>query len=162
MQNAAECGDVEAVRIFIKRGFQLSVPTSSGGPPLHAAAKSGSRPLVEYIIANGADIFELNYRRTSAIHVAAGRGYLDVVKLLLQHGADLFIIDDVPNRVCDGTTAFEDAMRDKHHEVVNCLSPLLHSGIPNQTLLGMMQAAICAKLPEIAKRLLDLVTGELV
>ena len=162
MQSAAGGGDVETVKILMKRGFQLSAPTGSGDPPLHAAIKSGSRPLVEYMIATGADVFELGYRRTSAIHVAAGEGYLDIVELLLQHGADPFIMDDGSNSVCDGTTAFEDAMRDNHHEVVKSLLPLLHSGISNQTVLGMMQAAIGAKLTEIAKRLLDLVTGELV
>src|SRR6202043_268245 len=42
------------------------------------------------------------------------------------------------------------------------LFPLLHSGIPHQTVLSMMRSALRAKLTEVAKRLLDLVTGELV
>lgn len=162
MQSAAQGGDVETVKILIKRGFQLSAPTGSGDPPLHAAVKSGSLPLVEYMIANGADIFELDYRRTSAIHLAAGKGHLEIVELLLRHGADPFIMDDGANDVCDGCTAFEEAMRDEHQEILDLLLPLLHSGIPNQTVLSMMRAAICAKLTEVAKRLLDLVTGELV
>jgi len=122
MQSAAGSGGVETVKILIKRGFQLSALTGLGDPPLHAAVKSGSRQLVKYMIANGADIFERDYRRTSAIHIAAQEGHLDIVELLLRHGADPFIMDDGANHVCDGTTAFKEAMRGKHHEILNFVS----------------------------------------
>ncbi|KAK5684750.1 hypothetical protein LTS10_002824 [Elasticomyces elasticus] len=162
MRSAAQSGDVETLKVLVKRGRRLSAPTGSGEPPLHAAVKSGSLPLVDYMIANGVDIFELDDRRTSAIHHAASNGHLDIANLLLRHGADPFAMDDGPNHVCDGCTPFDNAMWHKHQELVERLSPLLHSGIPNQTLLTMMRSAISAKLTEVARQLLGLVTGELV
>jgi ankyrin repeat protein len=162
MRTAARNGNEDFVKLLVQRGFDLSKPTGSGeDTPLFAAVESGSLPLVEYIISNGADVSELDHRNSSAIHKAAWHGHLGVVKILLEHGANPFRGDDGPNEVCYGETALEEAISEKHQDIVDFLLPRMSSEVPTETILGIARGAISAGNLETARLLLDKVPDDL-
>ena len=63
-------------------------------PPLHMAVLENDFELVSKLIKEDPDcVYELGYRRRTALHLAASEDRVDVVKLLLYHGADRTALD---------------------------------------------------------------------
>ena len=63
-------------------------------PPLHIAVLENDVPLVNNLIKEDPDcVYEIGYRKRTALHLAALEGKVEVVKLLLHHGADRTAVD---------------------------------------------------------------------
>ncbi len=86
LEEALEDGHLEVARLLVERGaLRLEYPR----PPLLAAARSGKLPVVELLLANGADINAAagSYDTMTALRVAAHKGHLELATFLLDHGA---------------------------------------------------------------------------
>ncbi len=92
-------------------------------PPLHVAVLENDVPLVNKLIKEDPDcVYEIGYRKRTALHLAALEGKVEVVKLLLNHGADRTAVD------CYHLPAIAYAL-DGHPECVQLL--LNHTNIKN-------------------------------
>ena len=92
-------------------------------PPLHIAVLENNVPLVSKLIKEDPDcIYEIGYRKRTALHLAALEGKVELVKLLLYHGADRTAVD------CYHLPAIAYAL-DGHPECVQLL--LDHTNIKN-------------------------------
>ena len=92
-------------------------------PPLHAAVLKNDVPLVSKLIKEDPDcVYEIGYRKRTALHLAALEGKVELVKLLLYHGADRTAVD------CYHLPAIAYAL-DGHPECVQLL--LDHTNIKN-------------------------------
>lgn len=88
--NAAQRGDTAAVRALLDANPKaFSRGDAQGMTPLLWAAVQGHAPVVELLLARGADASVKDPRGTTALLLAAERGHLDVVRLLIPSaGAD--------------------------------------------------------------------------
>lgn len=92
-------------------------------PPLHDAVLENNVPLVSKLIKEDPDcVYEIGYRKRTALHLAALEGKVELVKLLLYHGADRTAVD------CYHLPAIAYAL-DGHPECVQLL--LDHTNIKN-------------------------------
>ena len=92
-------------------------------PPLHVAILENDFPLVNKLTEENPDcIYEIGYRKRTALHLAALEGKVELVKLLLKHGADRTALD------CYHLPAVAYAL-DGHPECVQLL--LDHANIKN-------------------------------
>ncbi len=62
--------DADIAKILIERGASVEILDNSGNTPLHLAAKTGDVPLLEIIIASGANVHQLNEGRHAALDIA--------------------------------------------------------------------------------------------
>ncbi len=103
IHDAAEKGDIEAVKQYLAAGTDVKAMDKRGRTPLHFAAKRGQKELVELLIANGADV---NARRSkygggyTPLHYAAR--HMEIAALLIANGADV-------NVKMDGKTILDSA-----------------------------------------------------
>ena len=90
---ACEEGNLDKVKKFIERGFDVNETTQSfvsyGRTPLMYAAGEGRLDVVKYLIDHGADVRKkARYGRT-ALYYASVRGHIDILLHLIDHGADV-------------------------------------------------------------------------
>ena len=78
------------------------------------AIRVGDRDKAKMLIANGANVNEVDERGWSALFQASGKGYIDVVKLLLKYNADI-------NLNGYGWTALFTAAAEGHIDIVKLL-----------------------------------------
>lgn len=164
MREALKEGYKEFVKLLLDRGYNLSTPLEGTETLLTAAVRSGSLSMVELLILNGADPCQIDDENVHpAMHAAADNGYLDIVKLLFEHGADPFRVMRVPKRVSDSfnRTALELAMLGEYQDVVDFLVARIPD-LPRKTIMGIAATAIKAKAPDLAKRFLGRISGDLV
>jgi hypothetical protein len=84
-------------------------------PVLVEASAEGHTPIVEALLAGGADIDETDQDRWTALMTAAGGGRAEVVRLLLNRGAD------INAQGIAGRTALSLATENDHPDVVRML-----------------------------------------
>jgi ankyrin repeat protein len=94
--------------------FRRSAPTARQ-TPLHLAAKSGQKDMVELLLENHADMAARDIYGHTALHDAAEAGQRDVVQLLLAKGAD------IEGRDGSGDTALHIAALEGQIDVVKLL-----------------------------------------
>lgn len=95
LHRAAGAGDVSLVLFALENGQQVN-QTIHGISPLHVAACMGFVPVINVLLAYGADVNILKGKDKVAgpgvegstpLHFAAANGHLHAVRALLQHGA---------------------------------------------------------------------------
>ncbi|KAF5578854.1 ankyrin repeat-containing protein [Fusarium pseudocircinatum] len=96
---AARSGNVDAVRLLIRRGSNVNVETPAGQTPLTIATTHGHEKIAQILIDKGANVDQTSLYfavglfgsmlRTTALCIAAVEGHADMVRLLLAHGADI-------------------------------------------------------------------------
>jgi ankyrin repeat protein len=91
---AIEKNDIEAVKVFIKKGADVNSPSESGETPLHWAITTGRRDLIELLIEKGANVNARNNRGSTPLHGAAFLNQQESLLLLIDNGADVNSIDD--------------------------------------------------------------------
>jgi len=85
--NSMELGDVAQARRWLEAGLTPDFMGSRLGSGLMIGAWEGNLALMDFFLAQGADINKLNDNGESALVLAALRGNLKVVQWLLEHGA---------------------------------------------------------------------------
>lgn len=89
---------LEAVRIILAAGADISMTAVDGQTALHLAAAKKSPDVIKLILSYGPDINARDRYHATPLHNAAARTWEkdiipDVIKLLVQHGADLNAVD---------------------------------------------------------------------
>jgi ankyrin repeat protein len=87
---ACMTGDIQSVKLMLKHHPNIvNDSTYYGYTPLHWASLSGNTELVQYLIANNADINASAKDKSTPLHLAIEEGHDKVVALLVKAGADV-------------------------------------------------------------------------
>ena len=89
IHEAAEDGNIEAVKQHIAAGTDVDARDGEGETPLHDATFYGHKEIVELLIAKGADVNAKNKRVGTPLHGAAANGDKEIAELLIAKGADV-------------------------------------------------------------------------
>ena len=151
LEKAIRRGDAAQVERSLDAAPSLvGVELASGKRPLHVAAATGHVPVIELLIARGADIEAPDARqRTPLLHAATHRRS-SAAKCLLDHGAEL------TSRDVDGHTALHIAVQDDHASTVALL--IQHGADVNTTLkqgTTPLHSALLLGFEDIAALLLE-------
>ena len=98
---AAKAGDTPLIRSLLDEepGLLDAREKPSMQTPLHIAAGAGNAPLVELLLAYGADPNALDEGdNASPLHYACERGWLETVRLLVEAGSDVNWTQDLHER----------------------------------------------------------------
>lgn len=94
----ARTGDLASLKMRVARDPALvQETTSSGGTPLHCAARGGQAEVIDYLVAQGAKVEARDEHDRTPLHWAADDGEAMAVKRLIAHGADVNARDDDGN-----------------------------------------------------------------
>jgi len=114
IHEAAELGNIEAVKQYLADGEDVNANDEFGFTPLLHAASSGHKEIVELLISNGANVNAKGDLGTTPLLWAAINGHKQVVELLIAKGADV-----MAKRA--GRTPLHWAASNGHKEVVELL-----------------------------------------
>ena len=64
---------IEALKIFLELGGDINKGNQAGDTPLHGAALRGSVAIIEFLVANGADVVAQNARGWTPLDIALGQ-----------------------------------------------------------------------------------------
>ena len=85
--NAAEQGNIEAVKKHLADGVDVNKKDKGGYTPLHWAAFRGHKEVVELLIAKGAEVNAKCYEfAATPLDLATIQDYVEIKKLLVKHG----------------------------------------------------------------------------
>ena len=114
--DAAQRGDVDAVRVLLRQGADVNAAQGDGMTALHWAAEQGRVDLIEVLVYAGAHVEATtrlgDYR---PLHLASRAGHVDAVQALLEGGAH------AGARTATGVTALHYAAGAGRHESVAAL-----------------------------------------
>ncbi|XP_068155259.1 LOW QUALITY PROTEIN: uncharacterized protein [Drosophila tropicalis] len=83
-------GQFETLKLLKERGANLWLRNAKGDLPLHEAAASGRRELLEWLLAQRSkQVNTTSNDGRSLLHIAAANDYTDMCKLLLDYGGDV-------------------------------------------------------------------------
>jgi ankyrin repeat protein len=92
IHEAANSGSMQKVKMLLEKDPELvNAIGETGRMPLHWACKGVHFEIVEYLVANGADVNALDQNRIAPLHSIAARGHVQAAKLLIQNGAKIDI-----------------------------------------------------------------------
>ncbi len=94
IHTAARQGDVDTVRELLDQGEDIN-RNSRNGAPLHVAILADRQEVVEFLIANDADVNALSSTFGMPLHVAALKGSAIITSLLIANGADVTARDSL-------------------------------------------------------------------
>lgn len=87
---AAKNGKLEIVKELVERGANINdAAVKTGKTALMFAAWAGHVVIAQWVIANGADVNQVDNSGDSAIMYAAKRGHINIVQLLIETGANI-------------------------------------------------------------------------
>ena len=112
---AVKLADLEAVKGFIGRGWDVNAENRNGYTPLLAAASDGQVAMAKILLSYGADVNQQYYYGRTSLHRAAWEGHVGITELLLANGADVDAQD------LNRGTPLHRAMHRTHVEVVKLL-----------------------------------------
>lgn len=109
-------GHQEAAQWLLEQGADpnLQATNAAKPAPLHSATARDNVPMVELLLARGANPDLAQGQGFTALHEAAARGNLGIVEVLLKHGASKLV------RTEDGRTP-GDLAREKGHAAIQGL-----------------------------------------
>ena len=115
IHDAAENGNIEAVKQHLAAGTDVNAKGGGGRTPLHDAAYGGHREIAELLIAEGADVNAKEEGGGTPLLYAAIRGHKEIAELLIDKGADVNAKDKY------GFTPLYQTARFGHKEVAELL-----------------------------------------
>ncbi|EAX97678.1 hypothetical protein TVAG_346800 [Trichomonas vaginalis G3] len=104
-----------AVAYAILSNYDVNIQSPEGDFPLNWAVYYGERPLIEYLLDNGANTELHNDSQTNPLILAANQGYADIVKLLIERGANIEYFGE------SHRTPIFFAVANNHADIVNYL-----------------------------------------
>ena len=85
---AAQDGLLVEVKQLVIGGHDVNQRDEKYGfTPIHQAVFFDHQAVVEFLIAQGANVNAKNNAGSTPLHLARGKGHSDIVELLTQHGA---------------------------------------------------------------------------
>jgi len=114
IHEAAEAGNIEAVKQHLDGGAHVNAKSESGWTPLHTAAARGHKEIVELLIVEGADV-NAGDKIITPLHLAAFHGQPEIAELLIAKGADVNARDSI------GGTPLHDAALRGRKEIAELL-----------------------------------------
>ena len=78
----AGASDIEIVRLLLAKGADPNAKSQSGGTPLHTAAFTGERAVLDLLLGHGADARVRNVQGKSAADIARERGNTEIANVL--------------------------------------------------------------------------------
>ncbi|XP_023346201.1 serine/threonine-protein phosphatase 6 regulatory ankyrin repeat subunit B isoform X3 [Eurytemora carolleeae] len=92
---AVDGGCLDLVQLLLEHGLQpqVSWKNNVGEVPLHSAARTGLKDMVQTLVEHGADIDCTNGLQQTPLYIAAQSGKLEIVEYLLEQDADHNIWD---------------------------------------------------------------------
>jgi Ankyrin repeats (many copies) len=91
--NAAQNGDLAAVKMLVAAGADLNATNDNGWTPLHWASKEGHEGIVAKLIAAGANVNARNVNDKTPLHLASYEGREGIVATLIAAGANVNAAD---------------------------------------------------------------------
>ena len=116
IHQAAEEGNIEAVKKHLAAGMDVNTRDNNKWTPLHLAAIYDHKEVVELFITEGANVNAKDWMGRTPLNDAAGRGYKEIVEILLANGADVNAKD-----IYDQTPLHHSGSVDGHKEIVDLL-----------------------------------------
>ena len=113
--NASSMGNLENVKLLLKKGVNINIQDKSGISALYKASNEGNLNIVKLLIDKGANIDIQDNFSDTALYNASYEGYLDIVKLLIVEGANI----DIQNK--PGDTALHIASYEGYLDIVKLL-----------------------------------------
>lgn len=113
--SASRNGNLEAVRLLLKKGVDVNATNILGFSALEVASSNGHLRVVRLLLDEGAEINAKSSMGTTPLIGASYNGHLEVVKLLLNRGADINAKDRL------GETALMNACGEGRVKVVKLL-----------------------------------------
>lgn len=116
----AETDELQRIQILIKDSpdlvnARIHAPGTTGGTPLHGAASSGYFAVVDYLLANAADVNAGDREQKTPLHAAALAGNKRMCERLLAQGAHVDAADE------NGYTPLHVAALNGYLAVAECL-----------------------------------------
>lgn len=118
LYKAAQKSDVQAVKNLLDKGVDVNSKSSTGSYPIHAAAASNDKAMLDLLIAKGANLGVQNKEGDTPLICATkyGGGKEATVKVLLGAGADSGIADK------KGKTALDYAKEKEQKKAIELLT----------------------------------------
>ena len=146
---------LKVAQLLIDHGADLTMgvegPINGGWTALHFATWQKSQDIVEFLLANGADVNAKARRSSTPLHLAALTGDVSIARLLIKHGA----LTNLENN--EGETPLQKAATIGNEEMVALL--LMHEGIESDAEKWTRQAqfynAVCEGKEDTVQLLLD-------
>ena len=133
IHEAANKGNIEAVKQHLAAGVNVNKKDQLGETPLHSAAKEGHMQIIELLITKGADVNAKDNQDWSSFHFAAYFGNKETVELLIAKSADVNAKDD------EGETPLDRAIEWGEPEIADLLRK--HGGKTAEKLNVLIDAA---------------------
>jgi len=89
LHNAAEVGDINAVKDHLKKGVDVNARDSVGWTALMRAVSYGHTEIVKVLIAKGADVNVKGFEGWTPLIGAIRKGDTEIAKILIAKGADI-------------------------------------------------------------------------
>ena len=80
-------GNIEAIRVLIEPGADLTAQSDDGVTPLSAALLGGHVEAIQVLLEHGVDVTAKFNKGTTSLHVASMGGHMEMVRIL-EHGLD--------------------------------------------------------------------------
>ena len=119
IHDAADKGNIEAVKQHLAAGADVNAKDEDGYTPLNFAAQQGHKEVVELLIAKGADVNAKGYYGRTPLQRAAWFGRKEIVGLLIAKGAD--VNAKIEGGRHKGITPLDSAIRLRHPETADLL-----------------------------------------
>ena len=114
--DAANDGNIKAVKQHLAAGADVNAKDDNGWIPLHFAVYYGHKEIVELLIAKGAEVNAKDKNGWTPLHLAAENGRKQVAELLIANGADVYAKGGG-----NGTTPLDMAIRLRRTETIDLL-----------------------------------------
>ena len=95
IREAANKGNIEAVKQHLAAGTDVDARDGEGVTPLNWAALMGHKETAELLIAKGADVNAKNESGWTPLHEATDWRHEEIVELLIAAGADVNAKDEI-------------------------------------------------------------------
>jgi ankyrin repeat protein len=89
LQSAAFGRNIEGIKYFLTKGFEIDEKFENGESLMHLAGGIGDVEFIKFLLENGADVNATDKQGSTALNNAAFSGNVDVVGLLMDNGAVL-------------------------------------------------------------------------
>ena len=89
IQEAAEAGDIEAVKQHLAAGIDVNTRNDYFETPLHGATTHGHKEMVELLIAKGSNVNSKDHKDITPLYGPTQNGHKEIVELLITKGSDV-------------------------------------------------------------------------